>query len=196
MRSLTILFALLPFFACSQDESGQYIDKGLLRAQGNIAMGIPLGIGVNSLYIAGDLEYYTSKNISIKSGSFYLLGYVNKLGYENRLDQNHSIFLGALYHFKTKNNLDPHVGIQPGFAISKLDDVSGVTVNPIFSVGAGFNYFGNRYFNLFTNVQYVVGKHYSDRAAVSLNELKISFGLGWHLWARKGYCKFDKPTEL
>lgn len=196
MRIFLILLFLFPLLSYAQDESGQYIDRGLLRVQGNIALGIPSGIGVNSMYIAGDWEYYISKDISIKSGTFYHLGYVNKLGYENQLGQNHSVYLGALYHFKTKNNLDPYFGIQPGFAISELVNSGNVTVNPIFSISAGFNYYANRYFNLFSNIQYVVGKHYSDSPAISLNELKISFGLGWHFWARKGYCKFAKPEDL
>ena len=54
------------------------------------------------------------------------------------------------------------------------------------------NFFANKYFNVFVNVKYQRGKHFSDVSAQSLEELKITLGLGYMLWARKGYCKFRK----
>ena len=55
------------------------------------------------------------------------------------------------------------------------------------------NFFANKYFNVFVNVKYQRGKHFSDVSAQSLEELKITLGLGYMLWGRKGYCKFRKP---
>ena len=206
MWRIFLAFILLPLCSFSQNDSGQYIDYGLLRMQGNIAMGTMLAQSTANYYIAGELEYYTSSSISIRGSSSFLLGSTNTL---TGFRANHSILLGALYHLKTKNNFDPFLGIEPGFAISKLcgciysdseepllerkGSKRPTTANPIFTTALGFNYFANKYFNLFANVRLILGKHYSDIGAVSLNELKFSFGLGFHLWTKKGYCKFNKP---
>ena len=215
MWRITFFILVLPFLANAQDETGQYIDKGLLRAQANLSMGVALksfeknAIFLTRSYITGNLEYYTSSQISIRGTSSFLLS-GNIYG---GLDKNYSILLGALYHFKTNNKLDPYWGIEPGVAITHLwnpleagvfvdmvwpyyDADYPTTINPIFTSSVGFNYYATKYFNLFANIQLVIGKHYSDIPAVSLNELKFSFGLGWHLWARKGYFKLDKPNGL
>ncbi|MBL4658126.1 MAG: hypothetical protein JKX73_09015 [Flavobacteriales bacterium] len=207
MLRFIILLILIPNLSFSQNEKSQYIDKGLLRAQGNITMGTMLDYDVSNYYIAGDLEYYTSSLISIRGSWSHFLGG----GQWTNFDVNHSGVIGALLHFPTKGKFDPYFGVEPGFAISKYNGVTGfidpsagvthilttssypVTVNPLFTTALGFNFYGDRYFSIFANVRFVQGKHYSDIAAVSLNEIKFSFGLGWHFWARKGYCKFEKP---
>lgn len=209
MWRIVIVLIILPLSVFPQETSEQYIDKGLLRAQGNIAMGSFLKSPSSSTYyISGDLEYYTSRSISVKGSSNFFLG-----GSQNDyliFTKNHSILVGALYHFKTKGNFDPFIGLEPGFNLSQLEvnkDIRTLdaivtastfpaTVNPIFVTSAGFNYYANKYFSLFANVRLVQGKHFSDITAVSLNEVKFSFGLGWHLWVRKGYCNFAKPVAL
>jgi hypothetical protein len=50
-------------------------------------------------------------------------------------------------------------------------------------------------FNVFINVKYQTGKHFSDIAPQSLDEVKISFGLGYMLWARKHWVRFRKPND-
>jgi hypothetical protein len=42
-------------------------------------------------------------------------------------------------------------------------------------------------------VKYQRGKHFSDISAQSLEELKLTLGLGYMLWARKGSCRFSRP---
>jgi len=204
-----ILFTVLPLFSTAQDESGQYINKGLLRVQGNIALGTFLeGVSNSTYYLAGDMEYYTSKTISIRGSSNFFLGETQESLIN--FSKNHSILLGALYHFKTKGKFDPFIGLEPGFTLSQLTYNAEVlatydllvyqefptTVNPVFVTAAGFNYYADKYFSLFASIRLVTGKHYSDIAAVSLNEIRFAFGLGWHLWIRKGYCKFEKPEAL
>jgi len=200
MRYIILAFFLIPLFSYSQNESNQYIDKGLLRAQGNITMGTMLAQNLGSFYLTGELEYYSSSEISIRGSSSFLLGSSDGIyGFHT----NHSVLIGALYHLKTKSHLDPYFGIEPGFSITKLcgcvvikNPKPPTTVNPIFTTSMGFNYFANKYFNLFASVRFVAGKHYSDISAVSLNELKFSFGLGFHLWAKKDHFKFVKPDKI
>lgn len=203
MKKIAIILLCLPPFASAQDLNKQYVDKGLLRVQGNIALGMPTyaSAGTN-MYLVGDLEYYVEKNVSIKGSINYYLG---SFGGNNTLKMNHSGFLGSNFHFKTNGHFDPYVGVFPGFSIGQLNEkvvaLSGlepqssnpVVVSPLISFAGGFNYYANRFFNLFINAQYVIGTHLSDVDPVSLNELKVSFGLGYHIWATKSHFGFRKP---
>jgi hypothetical protein len=184
------------------DFSNRYVDNGLLRFQGNLAFGKPLTRTATNMYFAGDVDYYLKGNVSVNGGIFY---FVNEYGGQDVFKQNHSLFAGFSYHFPTNNHLDPYVGIQPGVSLSRLNSESllfidvvamssfEASINPLFSVNAGMNFFANKYFNVFVNVKYQRGKHFSDVSAQSLEELKITLGLGYMLWGRKGYCKFRKP---
>ncbi|PCJ89840.1 MAG: hypothetical protein COA57_00560 [Flavobacteriales bacterium] len=171
--------------------------------QGNIAIGTPTKIGGTNIYLGGDLEYYLKDNISIRGDFYYFLG---SFGSTDVFKQNHSGYLGAMYHIPTNGHFDPYVGIQPGYVISQLknpdvmtsDDYRAgsnfpVTVNPLFSACAGFNYYANRFFHLFMHVKYQTGKHYSDIETIPLNEVKIAFGLAYMIWWRKDHFAFRKP---
>lgn len=195
-RVLLIFIAVIPSLLIAQD-SGRYVDYGLLRTQGNLAFGIPLNRNATDMYFAGDVDYYVKDNVSINGGIFY---YVGQNGGEDYFNKNHSLFAGMAYHFKTSNKLDPYVGFQPGLSLTQLNLIGGeeaeTSINPLFSVNTGVNYFANRFFNVFVNVKYQTGKHYSEVSAKSLSELKLTLGLGYMLWARKGYCKFRKPSSM
>ena len=181
------------------------MDYGLIRVQGNIALGKPLATGGTNMYWVGDLDCHLRDNISISSGFYYFLGSYNN---DKIFSQNHMVFLGASYHFKTNNHFDPYFGILPAIAVSQLNSNSVAfsdstkpvstypwTANPLFAVQAGVVYYANRFFNVFVNVKYQTGKHYSDIAPVSMDEVKISFGLGYMIWARKHWVRFRKPND-
>jgi len=199
-----IFILCLPVMANAQELDKRYVDKGILRTQGNIALGSPVGSGGTNIYLGGELEYYVDPDVSIRGEIFYFLG---DFGTNTTFNHNHSGFLGALYHIKTNGHFDPYLGIAPGYAISQLKkqdlifiapyegqiSTYPVTVNPLLSFDAGFNYYANRFFNLFIHVKYVMGKHYSDIEPVSLNEVKMTFGLGYHIWATKKHVGFRKP---
>ena len=203
MQKAAIILLCLPLFANAQNLNKQYVDKGLLRAQGNIALGVPTytSAGIN-MYLVGDLEYYVENNVSIKGSINYYLG---SFGGSGNFKMNHSGFLGSNFHFRTHSHFDPYVGVFPGYAVGQLNEkvvaLSGlepqssnpVVLSPLISFSGGFNYYANRFFSLFINAQYVIGTHLSDVAPVSLNELKVSFGLGYHIWATKKHIGFRKP---
>ena len=205
MKTAVIILICFPLFGNAQNLSKQYIDKGLLRAQGNIALGIPANtVAGTNMYLTGDLEYYVENNVSIKGTIHYYLG---SFGGESEFKMNHSGFLGSNFHFRTNTHFDPYVGIFPGYAIGQLNtkviaqsglepqSSNPVVFTPLISFSGGFNYYANRFFNLFINAQYVVGTHLSDVDPVSLNELKVSFGLGYHIWATKKHFGFKKPGQ-
>ncbi len=187
----------------------QFINKGLLRAQGNISSGVMFKSPGTNIYLHGDLEYYLEPGISIRSESYYFLSTFNG---EPAFSKNHSNFAGVMYHFKTNGKLDPYVGIQPGIALTQLSKpvllsadtaswspytVSSYPVNfsPLFSASAGFNFYAYKFFNLFVHLKYVTGKHLSDIQPESLNEIKLTFGLGWNIWLIKNKLKVSENNN-
>jgi len=192
VKSIFLIFvSVVPFFANARQDSSRYIHKGLLRAQATISPGFMFNEGVTNIYIHGDLEYYVEDNISVRGDSYY---YLNTIDDKKPFMVNHSIFFGAVYHFPTASSLDPYIGIQPGIAYSKANTqlliyeysaklyLNRATANPLISSVAGVNYYASKIFHLFMSVRYVSGKHLSDAPSpLSLNEVKISFGLGWNI---------------
>ena len=182
----------------------RYVDKGLLHFQGNLAFGTTLTRNATNMYFAADVDYYITENVSVNGGVFYFVG---EYGGQDVFAQNHSLFAGFSYHFPTNNKIDPYVGFQPGVTLSQLNRESVLfvnkypdwffksSVNPLFSINAGVNFYANKYFNVFVNVKYQKGKHFSDIPAQSLEELKLTLGLGYMLWTGKKYCNFKKPEK-
>lgn len=196
MKYLFFFLSILPVAVSGQSENSRFIDKGLLRAQGNVSSGVMLKSPGTSIYIHGDLEYYVEPGISIRSESYYFLGTFNA---GPTFAMNHSNFAGVMYHFPAQGKFDPYIGVQPGIALTRLAkpvllnsdttqwspySVSAYSpgFSPLFSASAGFNYYAYKFFNLFVHIKYVAGKHLSDIHPGSLSELKMTFGLGWNIW--------------
>ncbi|CAG0966540.1 MAG: hypothetical protein HND27_04205 [Bacteroidetes bacterium] len=180
---LIFCFRSLPFFA----QSDVFIEKGLLRFQGTLSAGKMLQQNVKNVLLHGDMEYYTDQKISIRSDVYY---FVNSPGNNKPLKQNHSLFVGSNFHLFSQGSFDAYIGIQPGVALSQSavpKESSPVfstypsTFNPLFSGIVGFNYYGPQYFHLFIQARYISGNHLSDVAPIPLEELRVSFGLGFNL---------------
>ncbi len=188
-------FLLLPFFVIAQD-TGRFVAKGLFVGKGTLAIGYPTANNGTNTYISGNLQYYLEDNISFRGGLWIFLG---TSGAEDVFAKNSTLFTGFYYHFKTKNNLDPYLGIEPGISwtqLKKPDDLSNKpyayhistypqSASPVASVAVGMNYYAANWAHLFIEARYVHGVHVSDLPAVSLNEVKIAFGFGFNIWAMK-----------
>jgi hypothetical protein len=129
---------------------------------------------------------FLQQRIHVRGDMFYYLG---ASGDRPRFDLNHQIFTGAFYHFSEKQ-FQPYVGFQPGIAITRsseyetLNSGTGelerkITTNPIGGAAAGFTYFGEKFFFLFFETRYIFGKHKTNSYPVYLDELRLSFGLGF-----------------
>ena len=187
-----LLMLSIPFFGRGQENKNQNIKKGILRTQGTISSGLMPKNNLVNIYLSGDLEYYISESISIRSDAYYFLSTMQG---PSIFSKNHSSSTGALFHFVKNKNFDPYIGIQPGIAFSGLNCSSSenntyacyTSFNPLLSTIAGFNYYAPTLFHLFMNIRYVNGKHLSEAPSgpVSLNEVKISFGLGWNFRVKK-----------
>ena len=181
---------LVPAIVFGQsNEKSRVIDKGLLRSQAIISFGKLLETEQTSMFIHANAEYHISEPLTFRSDIFYYL----QSNDENTLSMNHQLFEGASYHIKMNGNFDPYVGFQPGLALSKskiiqlasdapsVESYSETSVSPLISGVVGFNYYATNYFHLFVDLRYIHGAHLSDVKPVSLNEVRISFGLGLNL---------------
>ena len=190
VKGIIITTLLIPTLILGQKTDKQkVVEKGLLRSQAIISFGKLLDLEQTSMFIHGNAEYHISAPITFRSDIFYYL----QSDDANGLSMNHQLFEGATYHIITKSNFDPYIGFQPGLGLSKsktsllvsdapaIESYSKTSVNPLISGVIGFNYYATKFFHLFVDLRYILGTHLSDVKPVSLNEVRISFGLGLNL---------------
>jgi len=164
---------------------------------------------VNS-YLVGDLEYYLSPKLSVVgAGVVFLSSGISEkeeaallapIGVGALLKMNHQLYTGLHFHFLKNKAFDPYIGFQPGFAVSKTNDNyydatltdsmakiviprhdTRVSFNPMMAFDLGFNFYAVKYFHLFVNSRYVMGRHLGGFSPYKLNEIMVSFGLGINL---------------
>jgi len=198
VRFISFLFLL--FFAvdlCAQKDS-VYRYPGMLKGTATITPGLMLNANQTNIYINGDLEFFADDKISIRGDAFWMVGSQQK---NALLQQNSSIFFGALYHFH-KNRFDYFIGLQPGISITKPNSTYEssyqlpVLVNnkrdydnkllPNFSPVTGITFYVSDYFNFFLNVRYVYARYFGyQSSSLNLDEFRISAGLGFQIHTRK-----------
>jgi hypothetical protein len=130
--------------------------------------------------LGGELEIYPAGKISLRSDGFALLG----KGDAGGLKQNYQGFLGIVYNFDKLWQFSPFVGFQPGFGLAQMDSptYSSFRLMPVFSPFVGLHYFAEALFHFTINIRYVYGELlYPTVGAVSMSEIRLSFGLGFHL---------------
>jgi hypothetical protein len=196
-KNCFIALVLLSTVLLAQQEDGQYIHKNLTRATASIVAGSMLHYNINNVHLNGNFEYYLDNKISIRGDINFLMGSKGLTTDSLGLKDEHSLMLGAIYHFHTKNHVDPYFIIQPGFAYTSsykeiatnLPDKSTTNVNykavisPLATAGLGLNYYFERFAHLFIETRYVYGNHLSEAPKpISLQELQITFGLGFNLF--------------
>ncbi len=193
--SLSVVFA--------QQENTQFIHKHLVRADASIVAGYLFKENINNVHINGSAEYYLDNKISIRGSASYLLGSSGFTKDSMGLKDFHSIYLGMVYHFTTKGHFDPYLILQPGLAYTssyqvhnwvpvqlKDEQISHTyypgTLSPLATAGVGFNYYFQRFAHLFVETRYVYGRHLSQAPSpISLQELRVTFGLGFNLFIIK-----------
>jgi hypothetical protein len=190
-----LLYCLSLSFA--QQTDGQYIHKHLIRSDASVISGYMFNENINNVHLNGNLEYYMDNKVSIRGDANYLLGSNGLSDDSVGLKDNASVMLGAVFHIKTKNHFDPYFIVQPGIAYTSSfrQNNSGETINkkyypgaltPLASAGLGFNYYFQRFAHLFLETRYMYGEHVSHAPSpLSLQELRITFGLGFNLFIIK-----------
>ena len=195
MKRLVILILFLPIITMAQNDNG-FVAKGLLSAKGTLAVGFPTAYKGTNMYISCNAEYYLEDNISFRGGLYIFLG---TSGAEAVLKQNSTLFTGFYYHIKTKNHIDPYLGLEPGISWTQLKHPDNITdefdvramsaykssASPVASIATGINFYATKWVHIFIEGKYQYGVHVSDLPAVSLSEFKLAFGFGFNLWAMK-----------
>lgn len=190
VRKFVLSLLLMGFMSGMLVAQESYAGKGLLRMQGTLAPAFQPKLNLLNFYLHGDLEYFVSDKISIRSDSYYLLGSQQK---PELFDQKFMNFFGAVLHFPYKR-LDPFVGFEPGIAFSSVhytsaegqQQTSELVASPLISPVAGVNLYVGKYIHFFAMLRYIYGRHLSDAPkAVTLSEINGSFGLGWNFQTRK-----------
>jgi hypothetical protein len=190
-------------FMFAQQTNGQYIHKHLVRADASIVSGYIFKDNLKNVHLNGNLEYYLDNKISIRGDANYMLGSSGFTEDSMHLKDNISVMLGSAVHFHTNNHFDPYFILQPGIAYTSSYFDSGIgaasedpeakrvynyngSLTPLASVGFGFNYYFQRFAHLFAETRYVHGQHLSEAPSpISLQELRITFGLGFNLFVIK-----------
>lgn len=188
--SLCVVLALAYLPTYSQEDSGPFAHKGIIRAMATITPGVYFKGNGSSISLHGNLEYYNADQISIRSDIYYYFDYPDGM-----VSMNHGLFSGISYHLPTKGNFDPYLAFQPGLALVKGRSYDGLfcdpgpcpytgntTINPMTSEALGFNYYFQKLFHLFVEARFIQGNYLSDAPSpVSLAEIRFSFGLGFNL---------------
>lgn len=200
-KNIFIVLLICKFYASSaQPVEAQFIHKHLVRADASIIAGVLLKDNINNVHLNGNLEYYLDNKISVRGDCNYMLG-SNGLTIDSMgLKDNHSVMLGVVYHFHTNNHIDPYFILQPGFTYTSSynagytrflqDNAKTIyykpVISPLATAGFGFNYYFQRFAHLFLETRYVYGQHLSDAPKpISLEEFRITFGLGFNLFVKK-----------
>lgn len=208
-KSLIILILCFSNVVFSQQENTQFIHKHLVRADASIVAGYLFKENMNNVHVNGSAEYYIDNKVSIRGSASYLLGSSGLTADSMGLKDFHSIYLGGVYHFTTKGHFDPYFILQPGIAYTSSfkEKIDPATVNnenptrkyypgvlsPLATAGLGFNYYFQRFAHLFMETRYVYGRHLSEAPSpISLQELRVTFGLGFNLFIIR---EKKKPSE-
>lgn len=98
-----------------------------------------------------------------------VLVFINSLGGNSRLNMNHQLLVFSTYHIPTISPFDPYIGIGPGYSMTKLayggalDSPSGnlvqkIGVNPFLSFNFGLRYYAPKWFHLYIEGTYALGR--------------------------------------
>ncbi len=186
--------------------------EGLLRLQATITpawsvsgksgdQSASVSSGRTNIYIHGTAEYYWRDHFSTRADLFY---FVNKNNVDGGLKHNHSVQVGASYHFNKKMTIDPFIGVTTGLSVEQIYPVTmsrgdGVTwlypapahIDPIWAPRVGVNFFGQHIFHFFVEAEYLMGSYRPPVGpTLSLNEIRVSAGLGFN------FVLFHKETTV
>jgi len=187
-RVLVCIIMVLALSATAQNEGVTELKKEWkLKGALSFAPGF-LRENTKTIQLQGTFGYVKNK-IELRGDAFYFL---NSFGDRPRFSMNHQLYAGVFYKFLTDKNFQPYIGFQPGIAMSQSSEYGAlnfetqeieyqVSYNPVGSIAGGFDFFGEKWFYLFTEARYIFGKHTSNTYPVYLDEFRLSFGLGFTL---------------
>lgn len=186
-RSLTWIFLGLAIASHAQTKP-DVIRNGLLKADLAFVQSFMTRHKSSNVYLGGDLEFYASRNISIKGDCFW---YLDTRQRSPVLKQNALVLFGAVMHYPIGKH-DLSAGIQPGISFTQpmpdpqMERTYPVRLLPAFSISAGYTFCFSRLCNFFLSASYVTSCYRGGAAgSIRLDEIFLTGGLGFHLNTRK-----------
>jgi hypothetical protein len=190
VRSLVFL-VLFPLTVFGQDD---FKKDGMLRATATFAVGRLLSYDISNAYLKGELEYHIEEKISLRGDTYVMMG--SKSSEFFSLTNYHGSMAGISYHFTENKKFDPYMGVQTGVILSETQSEAEIlivhlyvpnrkVIDPLVSLHAGFNYYASNYFHLFANLRYLNGIRNAPDSFNDMNELRLSFGLGFNIGVKK-----------
>ena len=168
--------------------------KHLVSATATIAPGFQKNNTDVNIYLHGLASFYPEPKVSMDGEVYWFLGGQNQL---TLMAENSSIVFGLNYHFAKDGKVDPYVGIMPGLSLVSVNNyvlqhpiASSYSVVPLVTINAGFKFHMAKWCNAFCNVRYLKGTLVENHLqALALNEIRLSFGLGFNLYGKDFYNK-------
>jgi len=200
-RSYNSLFLFLfPFLSlgllAQETPKKRYVHTGIFCADVSIAPGFLINQNVSTISIPAGIEFYLDEHVSFRADVYFHVA-SDITSDSLKLTANHQLLCGASYHFATKGYFDPYLAFQPGVTYGQVTPQNKLPMNtetpngtiayspnlaPILGIALGFNYYFPRFFHIFVEARYIHGTLlYNAPGAFPLDEMKISFGLGWNL---------------
>jgi hypothetical protein len=179
-----LIFSALCLFVVIADAQGTFTKRHGFRAMGTLTPGVFTSNASTALYFSGNWDYYFNEHISMTGEGHVFLS--NLTGNSN-ITSYHSVLWGMNYHFLENTQLDPFIGMQPGFGFVNGLRIFGNTPNafetvPLITFSAGTNFYVGSIFHFFVNVRYLQGQSLSATDyKLSLSEFRFMGGLGWNL---------------
>ncbi len=201
LKKLLFIAGILLAPVMFAQQTGQYINKYLIRSDISLVAGNMFKDNIQNVYVNGNEEFYLNKNLSIRGDGNWMVGSKGLTKDSMGLKDYFSLSLGVAYHFPTNGHLDPYCILLPGLAYTssfhqelqpgvkndgtKKTNYMGA-LTPLGSVGLGINYYFQYVAHLFIETRYVYGMHLSEAPKpMSLEEVRITFGLGFNLFVKK-----------
>ncbi len=185
------IFFAIAFFATFQSIAQQKEDterSGLLKVNLSFNQSFMLHHKANNVYLGGNLEYFTSKNLSFRGDCFW---YLDTRQQKPVLKQNAIVLFGALLHLP-KGKSDFYAGLQPGFSITRptaslLSDQSyPIRLLPALDLSLGYSLYFSKFCHFFIGVNYLLSRYRgAETGSIKLDEFMVSGGLGFHINTRK-----------
>ncbi|CAG5087099.1 hypothetical protein [Parvicella tangerina] len=181
---ITVLVSSLCF--CQNLETRRH----LLGGSATISPGFQQSNPDMNIYVHGFAYFYPEPKVSLNGEVYWYTGAQEQ---ETLLAENSTLVFGPNYHFLKDGPLDPHIGIMPAISlVSAIDrttsqpSVGAYSLVPLVALNAGVRYHFMKWFNVFANARYMMGtltENYPK--ALSMNEWRISFGLGFNVYSSK-----------
>lgn len=199
---LTSFFSLSLIFGCfaQYDKLEDYriesrigMTEGLLKFTATIEPGYLFDPQLLTINLSGNLQYYIEDRFSVRGDVSYFLDTQQRDG---DLLANHGLYFGAVYHFTKRPIMHPYLGIQPGIHLTQTQyevptyvypQPSFYKIVPVISLIGGTDFYISRYFNFFVAGRAVFGEFRGGKVPKPMNlaELRLSFGLGFHIGLKK-----------